>query len=81
MTLYDYIFSLPVVTEGPVLDCWTCLRMTTRCFRGEYCQGDGGGQVSRNWMAHYLFICILLMKLTVLLKRGTKAKIKCLVKD
>lgn len=42
MTLYDYIFSLPVVTEGPVLDCWTCLRMTTRCFRGEYCQGDGG---------------------------------------
>ncbi|KAM5298439.1 izumo sperm-egg fusion protein 3 [Ctenodactylus gundi] len=29
-----------VVTEGPVLDCWTCLRLTTRCFKGEYCGED-----------------------------------------
>ncbi|XP_053462146.1 izumo sperm-egg fusion protein 3-like [Nycticebus coucang] len=28
-----------IVVEGPILDCWTCLRMTTRCFKGEYC-GD-----------------------------------------
>ncbi|XP_008052011.1 izumo sperm-egg fusion protein 3 [Carlito syrichta] len=32
-------FSEVVVIEGPILDCWTCLRMTTRCFKGEYC-GD-----------------------------------------
>ncbi|XP_051713251.1 izumo sperm-egg fusion protein 3 isoform X4 [Oryctolagus cuniculus] len=29
-----------VVTEGPILDCWTCLRITTRCFKGEYCGED-----------------------------------------
>ncbi|KAM4848272.1 izumo sperm-egg fusion protein 3 isoform X1 [Urocitellus parryii] len=29
-----------IVTEGPVLDCWTCLRITTRCFRGEYCREE-----------------------------------------
>ncbi|XP_053462139.1 izumo sperm-egg fusion protein 3 [Nycticebus coucang] len=28
-----------IVVEGPILDCWTCLRMTTRCFKGKYC-GD-----------------------------------------
>ncbi|XP_027786653.1 izumo sperm-egg fusion protein 3 isoform X2 [Marmota flaviventris] len=33
-------FSEVVVTEGPVLDCWTCLRITTRCFRGEYCREE-----------------------------------------
>ncbi|XP_012576708.1 PREDICTED: izumo sperm-egg fusion protein 3 [Condylura cristata] len=26
-----------VVTEGPILDCWTCLRITTKCFKGDYC--------------------------------------------
>ncbi|KAM5261781.1 izumo sperm-egg fusion protein 3 [Hipposideros larvatus] len=29
-----------VVTEGPTLDCWTCLRITTQCFKGEYCGED-----------------------------------------
>uniref|UniRef100_A0A8C6CM10 IZUMO family member 3 n=1 Tax=Moschus moschiferus TaxID=68415 RepID=A0A8C6CM10_MOSMO len=33
-------FSEVVVTEGPILDCWTCLRITSRCFKGEYCQED-----------------------------------------
>uniref|UniRef100_A0A8C6CHT8 IZUMO family member 3 n=1 Tax=Monodon monoceros TaxID=40151 RepID=A0A8C6CHT8_MONMO len=33
-------FSEVVVTEGPILDCWTCLRITTRCFKGEYCAED-----------------------------------------
>ncbi|KAM4876534.1 izumo sperm-egg fusion protein 3 isoform 2-T2 [Thomomys bottae] len=28
------------VTEGPILDCWTCLRMSSPCFRGEYCGDD-----------------------------------------
>ncbi|XP_054544877.1 izumo sperm-egg fusion protein 3-like isoform X2 [Talpa occidentalis] len=30
-------FSDIVVTEGPILDCWTCFRITARCFKGEYC--------------------------------------------
>ncbi|XP_062062990.1 izumo sperm-egg fusion protein 3 isoform X1 [Lepus europaeus] len=29
-----------MVIEGPILDCWTCLRITTRCFKGEYCGED-----------------------------------------
>nr|XP_032648946.1 izumo sperm-egg fusion protein 3 [Chelonoidis abingdonii] len=27
------------VTEGPVLDCWTCLRINAQCFDGELCGG------------------------------------------
>ncbi|CAK6434088.1 unnamed protein product [Pipistrellus nathusii] len=26
-----------VLNEGPVLDCWNCHRITTHCFKGEYC--------------------------------------------
>ncbi|XP_048208152.1 izumo sperm-egg fusion protein 3 isoform X2 [Perognathus longimembris pacificus] len=33
-------FSEVVVTEGPILDCWTCLRVSSQCFRGEYCGDD-----------------------------------------
>ncbi|XP_003478911.1 izumo sperm-egg fusion protein 3 [Cavia porcellus] len=29
-----------IVTEGPILDCWTCLRISSQCFRGEYCGED-----------------------------------------
>ncbi|XP_056662628.1 izumo sperm-egg fusion protein 3 [Monodelphis domestica] len=29
-----------MMTEGPVLDCWNCLRITTPCFRGELCGDD-----------------------------------------
>ncbi|XP_006864557.1 PREDICTED: izumo sperm-egg fusion protein 3-like [Chrysochloris asiatica] len=36
-----------IVTEGPVLDCWTCLRITTHCFRGEYCGEDSKKAESR----------------------------------
>ncbi|XP_004638627.1 izumo sperm-egg fusion protein 3 [Octodon degus] len=28
------------VIEGPILDCWTCLRIFTQCFKGEYCGDD-----------------------------------------
>ncbi|KAF0874078.1 IZUM3 protein, partial [Crocuta crocuta] len=35
------------VTEGPILDCWTCLRITTRCFRGEYC-GEEDSRTAEN---------------------------------
>ncbi|XP_019671614.1 izumo sperm-egg fusion protein 3 isoform X4 [Felis catus] len=36
-----------VVTEGPILDCWTCLRITTQCFRGEYC-GEEDSRMAEN---------------------------------
>ncbi|XP_042768730.1 izumo sperm-egg fusion protein 3 isoform X2 [Panthera uncia] len=36
-----------VVTEGPILDCWTCLRITTQCFRGEYC-GEEDSRTAEN---------------------------------
>ena len=38
------------MVEGPILDCWTCLRMTNRCFKGEYCGGnkDRGMEFSRD---------------------------------
>ncbi|XP_040819720.1 izumo sperm-egg fusion protein 3 isoform X2 [Ochotona curzoniae] len=29
-----------ILIEGPILDCWTCLRITTQCFKGEYCGED-----------------------------------------
>ncbi|XP_008571494.1 PREDICTED: izumo sperm-egg fusion protein 3 [Galeopterus variegatus] len=36
-----------IVTEGPVLDCWTCLRINAQCFRGEYC-GDKDSKKAEN---------------------------------
>uniref|UniRef100_A0A8C6X947 Izumo sperm-egg fusion protein 3 n=1 Tax=Naja naja TaxID=35670 RepID=A0A8C6X947_NAJNA len=35
-------FADLAVIEGPVLDCWTCLRITTQCFDGEVCGGMDG---------------------------------------
>ncbi|XP_023584343.1 izumo sperm-egg fusion protein 3 [Trichechus manatus latirostris] len=49
-------FSEVVVTEGPVLDCWTCLRITTHCFRGEYCGDDSREAESREIV---LFLILL----------------------
>ncbi|KAM9642369.1 izumo sperm-egg fusion protein 3 [Trichechus inunguis] len=45
-----------IVTEGPVLDCWTCLRITTHCFRGEYCGDDSREAESREIV---LFLILL----------------------
>ncbi|XP_049626668.1 izumo sperm-egg fusion protein 3 [Suncus etruscus] len=36
-----------VVIEGPILDCWTCLRITARCLKGEYC-GEVDSRISEN---------------------------------
>ncbi|XP_073737421.1 izumo sperm-egg fusion protein 3 isoform X3 [Callorhinus ursinus] len=43
-----------VVTEGPVLDCWTCLRITSRCFRGEYCGEEDSKKTESREIALFL---------------------------
>ncbi|CAH6790531.1 izumo sperm-egg fusion protein 3 [Phodopus roborovskii] len=45
-----------IVTEGPVLDCWTCLRMTTRCFRGDYCKDENPKKAENREIALYLIL-------------------------
>ncbi|XP_037015854.2 izumo sperm-egg fusion protein 3 [Artibeus jamaicensis] len=35
------------VTEGAILDCWSCVHITTRCFKGEYC-GEEDSRKSEN---------------------------------
>ncbi|XP_012625257.1 izumo sperm-egg fusion protein 3 isoform X2 [Microcebus murinus] len=51
------------VVEGPILDCWTCLRMTTRCFKGEYCGGEIPRKAENREIALFL---ILLTTATIL---------------
>ncbi|KAL6089271.1 hypothetical protein STEG23_002856 [Scotinomys teguina] len=45
-----------IVIEGPVLDCWTCLRMTTRCFRGDYCKDENPKKAENREIALYLIL-------------------------
>uniref|UniRef100_A0A8C3WLT0 IZUMO family member 3 n=1 Tax=Catagonus wagneri TaxID=51154 RepID=A0A8C3WLT0_9CETA len=56
-------FSEVVVTEGPILDCWTCLRITTRCFKGEYCAEDDPKKAENREIALFL---ILLAEVVIL---------------
>nr|XP_021482423.1 izumo sperm-egg fusion protein 3 [Meriones unguiculatus] len=45
-----------IITEGPVLDCWTCLRMTTRCFSGDYCKDENPRRAENREIALYLIL-------------------------
>ncbi|XP_003511620.1 izumo sperm-egg fusion protein 3 [Cricetulus griseus] len=45
-----------IVIEGPVLDCWTCLRLTTRCFRGDYCKDENPKKADNREIALYLIL-------------------------
>nr|XP_020007269.1 izumo sperm-egg fusion protein 3 [Castor canadensis] len=45
-----------IVTEGPVLDCWTCLRINTRCFKGEYCGEDDPQKAENREIALFLIL-------------------------
>uniref|UniRef100_A0A8C0MYU3 IZUMO family member 3 n=2 Tax=Canis lupus familiaris TaxID=9615 RepID=A0A8C0MYU3_CANLF len=56
-------FSEVVVIEGPVLDCWTCLRITSRCFRGEYCGEEDSRKAENREIALFL---ILLAEVVIL---------------
>ncbi|KAL2781624.1 izumo sperm-egg fusion protein 3 isoform 1 precursor [Daubentonia madagascariensis] len=56
-------FSEVAVVEGPILDCWTCLRMTTRCLKGEYCGDEDSRKAENREIALFL---ILLATATIL---------------
>ncbi|XP_037600714.1 izumo sperm-egg fusion protein 3 isoform X2 [Cebus imitator] len=49
-------FSEAVVVEGPILDCWTCLRMTSRCFKGEYCGDEDPRKAESQEIALFLIL-------------------------
>uniref|UniRef100_A0A671EC35 IZUMO family member 3 n=1 Tax=Rhinolophus ferrumequinum TaxID=59479 RepID=A0A671EC35_RHIFE len=49
-------FSEVVVTEGPTLDCWTCLRITTQCFKGEYCGDEDSRKTENREIALFLIL-------------------------
>ncbi|XP_062994038.1 izumo sperm-egg fusion protein 3 [Elgaria multicarinata webbii] len=44
------------VTEGPVLDCWTCLRITVQCFDGELCGVEDRRLAEYNEIVLYVFL-------------------------
>ncbi|OBS58996.1 hypothetical protein A6R68_09879, partial [Neotoma lepida] len=48
--------NMEIVTEGPILDCWTCLRMTTRCFRGDYCKDENPRKAENREITLYLIL-------------------------
>ncbi|KAL1777025.1 izumo sperm-egg fusion protein 3, partial [Sigmodon hispidus] len=45
-----------IVTEGPVLDCWSCLRLTTRCFKGDYCKDEDPKEAENREITLYLIL-------------------------
>ncbi|XP_065427951.1 izumo sperm-egg fusion protein 3 [Chrysemys picta bellii] len=49
-------FHIPAVTEGPVLDCWTCLRINAQCFDGELCGEEDPRDAERKEITLYLFL-------------------------
>ncbi|KAM3821214.1 izumo sperm-egg fusion protein 3 [Vipera latastei] len=44
------------VIEGPILDCWTCLRITTQCFDGEVCGVEDRRLAEYNEIVLYVFL-------------------------
>ncbi|KYO38099.1 izumo sperm-egg fusion protein 3 isoform B [Alligator mississippiensis] len=62
-------FANLAMTEGPVLDCWTCLRINAQCFSGELCGEEDKREVERKEIILYLFLvceCVLLGSGTLL---------------
>ncbi|KAG8518436.1 Izumo sperm-egg fusion protein 3 [Galemys pyrenaicus] len=82
-------FSNIVVIEGPILDCWTCLRITTRCFKGEYCGEEDVKMAEAREIALFLILlaeavilgsALLLFHICVTHRRKMKAIRKSLKK-
>ncbi|XP_056398968.1 izumo sperm-egg fusion protein 3 isoform X4 [Hyla sarda] len=46
------------VTEGPVLDCWTCLRIRAQCFKGSVCGEQDDLVLEKKEVAVYLFLVL-----------------------
>ncbi|XP_042329724.1 izumo sperm-egg fusion protein 3 [Sceloporus undulatus] len=44
------------ITEGPVLDCWTCLRIVVQCFDGELCGVEDKRLAEYNEIVLYVFL-------------------------
>uniref|UniRef100_A0A8D0DGU6 Uncharacterized protein n=1 Tax=Salvator merianae TaxID=96440 RepID=A0A8D0DGU6_SALMN len=44
------------VTEGPILDCWTCLRIAVQCFDGELCGVEDRRLAEYNEVVLYVFL-------------------------
>ncbi|XP_060112341.1 izumo sperm-egg fusion protein 3 [Heteronotia binoei] len=44
------------VTEGPILDCWTCLRIATQCFDGELCGVEDAHIAEHKEINLYVFL-------------------------
>ncbi|KAL7977509.1 hypothetical protein Chor_009458, partial [Crotalus horridus] len=49
-------FADLAVIEGPILDCWTCLRITTQCFDGEVCGVEDRRLAEYNEIVLYVFL-------------------------
>ncbi|XP_069804151.1 izumo sperm-egg fusion protein 3 isoform X2 [Dendropsophus ebraccatus] len=46
------------VTEGPSLDCWTCLRIRAQCFKGSVCGEQDDLEIEKKEIAVYLFLVL-----------------------
>ncbi|XP_062814175.1 izumo sperm-egg fusion protein 3 [Anolis carolinensis] len=44
------------VTEGPILDCWTCLRILAQCYDGELCGVEDKRLAEYNEVVLYVFL-------------------------
>ncbi|XP_054849554.1 izumo sperm-egg fusion protein 3 [Eublepharis macularius] len=44
------------VTEGPILDCWTCLRIAAQCFDGELCGVEDERMAEHKEIILYVFL-------------------------
>ncbi|XP_036118019.1 izumo sperm-egg fusion protein 3 isoform X1 [Molossus molossus] len=71
-----------VTTEGPVLDCWRCHRITAQCFQGEYCEEEDPRQPENQEITLFLILiaefvilgsALLLLHICVTHRRKIKA--------
>uniref|UniRef100_A0A803TB82 Uncharacterized protein n=1 Tax=Anolis carolinensis TaxID=28377 RepID=A0A803TB82_ANOCA len=49
-------FADLAVTEGPILDCWTCLRILAQCYDGELCGVEDKRLAEYNEVVLYVFL-------------------------